>query len=370
MPKRIVKGSPAHRVYQVVGWIVLGLVVLYVVYGLQDYMATKFSLAVSFGLAILGLNLVTGYSGQVSLGHSAFFGIGAYTTAVLMADSSWSWYLTLPAAAVIGGVVGFLVGLPALRIKGLYLALVTLAIAVVFPTMVKWVDDKGWISTGGANGKAVASVDNWVAPGWLPGTVSSNDWRFLVICAVAGVLFLGASNLTRSRVGRGLVALRDNEVGAAVSGVFPAGFKTSAFAISSVYAAVAGSCYTLAVGTVSPDTFGLVLSIQFIAGLVVGGVATISGSMLGGGVIEFLPYYTADWFTGPRANILLGLVLIVVIFIAPGGVMWFVRKMRAKLVVFVPQLPQISPARPSEVQSAPTAPEAAASVPDTQGGQA
>jgi branched-chain amino acid transport system permease protein len=369
MPATIVKGSPAHRVYQLVGWIALGLAILYVVYGLQDYMATKFSLGVSFGLAILGLNLVTGYSGQVSLGHSAFFGIGAYTTAVLMADSSWSWYWTVPVAAVLGGLVGFGVGLPALRIRGLYLALVTLAIAVVFPTMVKWVDDKGWINTGGANGKTVPTVDNWVPPSWLPGKVSSSDWRFLVICAITGLLFLAASNMIRSRVGRGLLALRENEVGAAVSGVFPAGFKTSAFAVSSAYAAVAGACYTLAVGTVSPDSFGLTLSIQFIAGLVVGGVAIISGSLLGGIFIEFLPYYTADWFSGPRANILLGLVLIVIIFIAPGGVMWFVRRMRSKLVVFVPRLPEISPAHPSPSESAPTIPMAA-SVTDTQGGQA
>jgi branched-chain amino acid transport system permease protein len=361
-PKIYTRGTPVHRAYQVVGWTLLGLATLWVVYGAENYMVTKFSIALSFSIAILGLNLVTGYSGQISLGHSAFFGVGAYSTAILMADHDWPYLATIPVAAALGAAVGFVVGLPALRIRGLYLALITLAIAIVFPVLLKRFD---WL-TGGANGKTVNIA--WTVPGWLPGDVSRDDWKFLWVAAIAGALFLLSSNLIRSRVGRGLMALRDNEIGAAVSGVHPAGFKTAAFATSALVASVGGTTYTLAVGTVSPDSFGLIRSIEFIAGLVVGGVATIAGNLLGGLIIEFLPYYTSTWLEGPRANVLLGLFLIAVIFIAPGGLMWGIRQVRAKIILFIPKLPTLSSVRQGEE------PALAASVaaPDTteQGGDA
>jgi branched-chain amino acid transport system permease protein len=373
LPKVVVKGSAVHRVWQVVGWALLAAGILWVVYGMADATVTKFSIAVSFIVAILGLNLITGYSGQVSLGHSAFFGIGAYATAILMADHTWSFYWTIPAAAALGFVVGAAVGVPALRIHGLYLALVTLAIALAFPVLVKRYD---WL-TGGANGKTVSF--KWNPPSWVPGDVSEQDWIFITGVLIAVVCFALASNMVRSRVGRGLIALRDNEIGAAVSGVSPAGFKVMAFAWGSMIGSVGGTIYTLAVGTVSPDTFGLIRSIEFVAGLVLGGVATISGAVIGGLIIEFLPYRLSKFiedgntifgFDDPLiAQLLLGLFLIIVIFVAPGGIMWFVRLARSKIVVFVPKLPMISSSRRVEE------PALAASVaaPDTtteQGGVA
>jgi branched-chain amino acid transport system permease protein len=375
LPKVVFNDAPAHRIYQVVGWSIAFLMILYIVYVAPDYLIIKFTVATTFALAVLGLNLVTGLSGQVSLGHSAFFGTGAYTTAILMVDYKWPFLLTLPVSAAIGFVVGFLVGLPALRIRGLYLALVTLAIGVAFPTFIAWLDSPdhlyGWIPTGGQSGKTVEELGRWKVPGWLPGTVSLEGWFFIIVVTIAGIMFLFANNLIRSRVGRGLVALRDNEIGAAVSGVYPAAFKTMAFAYSSLYAAVAGSLYTLAVGTVSPNTFGLQLSIQFITGLVVGGIATLSGSVIGGLFIEFVPYWASDRLPGPRANILLGLVLIIVIFIAPGGIMYLVRALRARVVRFIPRLPTISAAPSGAVpETRAVASVAAASVTESQGGDA
>ena len=361
--KVFTKGSPTHRVWQAVGYGLVLLAALWVVYGAPNYMVTKFSIGVAYALAILGLNLVTGYSGQISLGHRAFFGLGAYCTAILMTDYNWSFWATLPASALLGLLVGYVVGVPALRIRGLYLALITLALAIVFPVLVKEFDGL----TGGANGKVIASA--WTAPDWLPGDVTDSDWKFITSAVVAAVLFLLTSNMIRSRVGRGLIALRDNPTGAAVSGVYPAGFKTSAFAASSLIAGVAGSIYALAVGTLSPDSFGLIRSIEFIAGLIVGGVATIVGPLVGGMIIEFLPYYTSEFLEGPRANILLGAFLIIVIFVAPGGIMYLVRQWRAKVILFLPKLPVVAPSRSAGTgEPAPPAEAVVASASSTQGG--
>jgi branched-chain amino acid transport system permease protein len=356
------KHGAVHRVWQAVGYGLVFLAFLYIVYVAPNYMVTKFSIGVAYSLAILGLNLVTGYSGQVSLGHSAFFGVGAYTTAILMVDHNWSFWATIPVAAALGILVGYAVGIPALRVRGLYLSLITLALAIVFPVLAKEFDGL----TGGANGKVISG--RWDPPGWIPGDITDSDWKFITIAFVAAVGFLLCSNMVRSRVGRGLIALRDNPTGAAVSGVYPAGFKTTAFAASAMVGAVAGSLYALAVGTLSPDSFGLIRSIEFIAGLIVGGVATIIGSLVGGMIIEFLPYYTSEFLEGPRANILLGAFLILVIFVAPGGIMYLVRKWRAKVVMFLPKLPTVAPAPVSAGESAPAAEAVAASASSTQGG--
>jgi len=341
-PKIIVRGSVPHRVWQLAGYAALLVGVLWVIYAAPNYMVTHFALAVTYALAVLGLNLVTGYSGQVSLGHSAFFGFGAYASMYLMNDQGWSFWATLPAVAALGFAIGFLMGIPALRVKGLYLSLITLAVAIAFPALVKKLDG----ITGGDNGKTLEA--QWNPPKWFPGDISSSDWRFITVLLITIVMFILASNLIRSRVGRGLIALRDNETGAAVSGVYPAGFKTMAFAVSSLYAGVAGACYGLVATTLAPNVFSVQLSISLIAGLVVGGVATIAGNVLAGGIVEFLPYYTSNWLQGPRANILFGVILIVAIFVMPGGIIWAVRKMRAKFVLFIPKLPRLSSSRPSE----------------------
>lgn len=356
------KHGAVHRVWQVVGYGLVFLAFLYIVYAVPNYMVTKFSIGLTYALAILGLNLVTGYSGQVSLGHSAFFGIGAYATGILMVDHNWSFWATLPVSAGLGLAVGYLIGIPALRIRGLYLALITLALAIVFPVIAKEFDGL----TGGANGKTISG--RWNPPDWWPGDITDSDWKFICVAMVTAIGFLLCSNMVRSRVGRGLVALRDNPVGAAVSGVYPAGFKTTAFAASALIGAVAGSLYALTVGTLSPDAFGLIKSIEFIAGLIVGGIAVIIGSLIGGLFIEFLPYYSGELLPGPRANILLGACLIGVIFVAPGGIMYLVRQLRARFIQFLPVLPKAVPAPPSEGETVPPAEAVAASASSTQGG--
>jgi branched-chain amino acid transport system permease protein len=255
----------------------------------------------------------------------------------------------------------------------LYLALVTLALAIAFPSIAKM--NQLTDLTGGANGKTVASFRTWKAPSWLPFDTTSDGWRFVVLCIIGAFMFLLASNMIRSRVGRALVSLRDNETSAAVSGVYPAGWKTSAFAVSAGYASVGGALLVLAIPVVGPDSGGFVVAVALITGLVIGGVATISGAVLGSLAIVWLPELTKNWggyiplfgeSDAPLlANAAYGILLIAVVFVMPGGAAWFVRFVRSKFVRFVPRLPEPS----SETEDAPVPAVMAGTVPQTQGGE-
>ena len=380
LPIVIERKSPAHRGFQLVGVLAAFAFYLYVVGVVENFSAIRWAVAITLAVAILGLNIVTGYSGQISIGHSAFFGIGAYTTMILIADHGWPFLLTLPFAGALGFVVGAVIGVPALRIRGLYLSLITLGLALAFPAIVKS-DNFFGVNfaelTGGSNGKVISSGDvttkrgfHWNPPSWAPDSWTTNDWVFTTVFVIALVLFLLSSNLIRSRVGRGLVAMRDNETGAAVSGVFPAQYKVLAFATSAFVTAIGGGCFALAATTIGPDTFGLQRSIEFIAGLVIGGVATIIGPAIGGGLVEWLPYwaYEVDWplvgkLEGPQSGILYGLILVVIIFFMPGGVVYGLRQLRSKLIVFVPRLP--APQDFADARAVSNAPVSADATPDS-----
>ena len=356
LPVVVERTSMAHRALQVFGVLALFGFYFYVVNVVENFSAIRWAIAVTLSVAILGLNIVTGYSGQISIGHSAFFGIGAYTTMILIADHGWPFLATLPVAGALGFLVGGVIGVPALRIRGLYLSLITLGLALAFPAIVKSDNFFGidFASiTGGSNGKVISSGDvtttqgfHWNPPSWAPDDWTTNDWVFTTVFVIAIVLFLLTSNLIRSGVGRGLVAMRDNETGAAVSGVHPAQYKVLAFATSALVTSIGGGCFALASTTIGPDTFGLQRSIEFIAGLVIGGVATILGPAIGGVLVEWLPYWAfeVDWpilgkLEGPQAGILYGAILVVIIFFMPGGIVYGLRQLRSKFIVFVPRLP-------------------------------
>jgi branched-chain amino acid transport system permease protein len=383
LPVVLQRGSRGHRVIQFLGVLVLAGFFLLVVNVLENFSALRWATAMTLAIAILGLNIVTGYSGQISVGHSAFFGIGAYTTMILVADYGWPFLATLPVAGALGFAVGFVLGIPALRIRGLYLALITLGLALAFPAIVKSDNFFGIdfaALTGGSNGMSITSGDvtsvdgfRWAPPSWAPDSWSSNDWVFTTLFVIALVLFALTSNLVRSRVGRGLIAMRDNETGAAVSGVYPAQYKVLAFATSALVTSIGGGCFALAATTIGPDTFGLQRSIEFIAGLVIGGVATILGPAIGGALVEFLPYWAfeIDWpivgrLDGPEAGILYGLLLILIVFFMPGGIVYGLRVLRSKFLLILPRLPvsrepvpvAAEPAEP-ELMPSSSSPEAA-----------
>ncbi len=359
LPVVIERGSPPHRALQALGGLALIGFFFYVVNVTENFSASRWATGVTLSVAILGLNIVTGYSGQISVGHSFFFGIGAYTTMILVADHGWSFWATLPIAGALGFIIGFVIGLPALRIRGLYLSLVTLGLALAFPAIAKSENFFGadFASlTGGSNGKVMSGGEvtastgfRWNAPSWAPDSWSTNDWTFATVFVVGVIMFWLTSNLIRSRVGRGLIAMRDNETGAAVSGVYPAQYKVLAFATSALVTSIGGGCFALTAGTIGPDSFGLQRSIEFIAGLVIGGVATILGPAVGGMLVDWLPYWSFEGslpllpkLEGPEAGVLYGVLLVLIIFFMPGGIVYGLRWVRSKFLLIRPRLPASS----------------------------
>jgi branched-chain amino acid transport system permease protein len=325
--KVMVRGTAEYRKWMFLG-LGLGLAAAVALpFVLSSFRTFQFTMALIWAVAVLGLNLLTGYSGQISLGHSAFFGVGAYTSAILIADYGWHHLLTLPVAAVLAFIVGFAVGLPALRLAGLYLALMTLALAVAFPALARRFDGL----TDGVMGKNVRSRDVQ-APGWWP--FERDEYLYFVVLAVLIILLIVARNMIKSRVGRALTALRDNEIPAQTLAVYPARYKTLAFAISAMYAGVAGGLYTMVIRYANPQSFLLTLSIFILAAMVVGGLATIGGAVIGGIFIQFVPYY-AEEVNKALGPMIFGVVIIFTMLVAPGGVVSLLKRIRNRFYTVV-----------------------------------
>jgi branched-chain amino acid transport system permease protein len=331
--------SLPHRLVRLVGWATVIGVIVYLPYQANQVRIDQYSQVVAIAVAILGLNLLVGYAGEISLGHSAFVGIGAYTTMILVVDHDWGYFATLPMAFVICFVVGIVLGIPALRIHGVYLAIVTWALAVVFPAIIL----KYGSLTGGTTGKS--TQDKIVPPDWTPWDAHDRTgpptYRYFVIVAIAALMFLLARNLLRSRVGRALVAQRDNLTSAATSGVNVALYKTLIFGTSAAFAGVAGSLLMMIRPQATETQFGVNLAIYLFIGVVVGGVATMSGAIPGAIIFVFVPYYAAKWSTNfsflegrlvAPADMLYGVLLLAVVFVLPGGVMDGVRRLGTRIV--------------------------------------
>jgi branched-chain amino acid transport system permease protein len=281
----------------------------------SGYHLFQLTLVVVYGLAILGLAIVTGFNGQISLGHGAFYAIGAYTTAILMANYDVPYWATLPVAAIVCAGSGFLIGLPALRLGGLYLALTTFALAVAMPQILKHKALEDW--TGGVQGLVIDKPD---PPFGLP--LTSDQWLYLFTLAVAAAMYLLAWNLLRGRIGRGMRAIRDQPTAAEAMGINLAMFKTRTFAVSAMFTGVAGSLGAIAIQFVAPDSFGVFVSIHLFVGLVVGGVASIAGTIFGAIFIEFVPNL-AGAVSKAAPDAIYGLILIAVMFLAPSGAAGF-----------------------------------------------
>ena len=270
-------------------------------------------------IALLGLNLLTGFNGQISLGHGAFFAIGGYGTAILMTKLGLPYWAAIAIASALCFSAGFLFGFPALRFGGLYLALATFALAVATPQILSY---KGFDAyTGGSQGLLLLKPH---APFGL--RLSVDQWLYLVCLLCAAALYWVARNLVRGRVGRALIAIRDQPIAAETMGVNAALYKTICFGISALYAGLAGGLSAIVVGFVSPESFGLYLSLAFLVGIVVGGLASLGGVLFGALFIEFVPNI-ADQLSvhfGESAKALpgaiYGVLLILVMAVMPGGV--------------------------------------------------
>lgn len=277
----------------------------------KNFILFQLTLAMVYGIAILGLNLLTGFNGQFSLGHSAFFALGAYTAAIMMDKFDIAYYWTLPAAGIVCLVFGFLFGLPALRLHGIYLALVTVELAVATPQFLKWSPIEHW--TGGVQGIVILKPD---APFGLP--LSADQWLYYLTLSVVVVMFAAAANLIGSRTGRAIMAIRDNPIAARAMGIDISLYKSLTFGVSAFYTGVAGALGAIVIQFVAPDSFTFSFSIALFVGLVVGGVGSIPGALFGGLFVLFVPNI-AEHFSKGLAGAFYGVILILVIYLMPSG---------------------------------------------------
>lgn len=310
-------------------------------------------------IAALSVNLVFGFAGQISIGHSAFFGIGGYTTGILVTRYGWDPGWTIYVGALVAFVVGCLLGLPALRLKGVYLALVTLAVAVIFPQLMKW-KKLEWLTEGasGISNIRYDEVPTWPIIGELKGREGRAEFSYWLAFVALVVVYLICRGIIKSRVGRSLVAVRDNETAAAVMGVNLAATKTLVFGVSAALCAVGGSVATLKSGVITPDessTYVTLLgSIIFVLVMVIGGAGTLWGPIIGGLLYVWLSDVTrsasasgegffggiVDFFFGwtsfSPAMFIFSVLLIVLMFVAPYGLLGLMKKLSRRVLVVVP----------------------------------
>ncbi len=306
----------------------VGLAVLLVIaclllpFVVSNYRTFQFTLVLVYAIALLGLNILTGYNGQISLGHGAFYAIGAYTAAVLMDRLGVPYWATIPAAGAACLVAGFLFGLPALRLEGLYLALATFALGVSMPQLLKYHHLEKW--TGGVQGIVIAKPEPPALLREAGLRMNSDQWLYFFALAVAAVMFVLGWNLLRGRIGRALMAIRDQHIAAEAMGINSALYKSLAFGVSAMYTGIAGALGAIAVQYVAPDSFTIFLSLVFLVGIVVGGLASISGALYGALFIQFVPN-VADEISKAAPWAIFGLFLIGFVYLMPAGVAGAVR---------------------------------------------
>jgi branched-chain amino acid transport system permease protein len=302
-------------------WILLSLLAaLAFPFIAKGYLIFQATMLLSYAVALLGLNILTGYNGQISLGHGAFYAIGAYTTAILMDQFSVPYWLTIPAAGLVCMAAGYLFGLPALKLEGLYLALATFALSVALPQLLKYKHLETW--TGGVQGLVLMKPD---APFGLP--LTPDQWLYLLSLLVTLLMFWLAQNLLLSGVGRAITAIREHPLAAETMGVDNRHYKASVFGVSAMYTGIGGALSAIAVQFVAPDSFTMFLSISLLVGIVVGGVGTISGAFYGAAFIMFVPS-AAEKVSKAAPWAVYGLVLILFVFVMPGGVVGLIDRAR------------------------------------------
>ena len=277
----------------------------------RNFVVFQFTMIIIYGIAIMSLNILTGASGQFSLGHSAFFAVGAYVTAILMEHGDMNYLLTLPFAGAVCFAFGFLFGLPALRLSGVYLALATFSLAIAMPQLLKLGTFEHW--TGGVQGLVVTKPD---APFGLK--INQDVWLYYVTLAVAIVTYILSVNLLNSRTGRAMAAIRDNQIAASSMGVNLALYKTLAFGISAGMTGVAGGLGAIVVAFVAPDGYSITFANQLFLGMVIGGVGWLPGSLAGGAFIVLVPNM-AESISKGLSGAVFGVFIIIVIFAFPNG---------------------------------------------------
>lgn len=281
------------------------------------YTNLQLTLIATYAVVILGLNLVTGYAGQISLGQSAFFGLGAYCGAIATVRLEWSLPVSFLVACVVPAILGALVAIPAVRLRGHALAIVTLTLPVVgVPLARRYIG-----VTGGSQGMSapMGSVPEWTG-------LASDQWAYYVVVTVAALLFLLARNLVTGRLGRAFAIIRHNDVVAAAMGVSPRRYKAIAFVVAATYGGAAGWLYVYTVGFISPETLDLLLGVNLLSSMVVGGMGSVLGALLGGAFYVAVPVLSGE-VSPAQTSLIYGAVLLLVVFFAPGGLAGVVHRL-------------------------------------------
>jgi branched-chain amino acid transport system permease protein len=282
-------------------------------------------------IALLGLDMLTGFNGQISLGHGAFIGIGAYTTTILVVDHGWRDLWTIPVAGVVAGAFGLAFGLPAARFAGPYLALATFAIPLSLIGVLKRFPH----FTGGNVGKSLPQLHPEFGIHANP-----SRWFYVVSWAVALIMFPLAFFIVRGRFGRSLRAVRDSEIASAANGISTAGIKTLAFGLSAFFCGIAGALYAIGITYVNPDTFPIDLSILLLTGIVLGGAGSLYGMVFGALFVEFIRTAWGPWLLdrvssvhhinthAPGSGLVVyGVILLAVLYVAPAGIAGLIRRL-------------------------------------------
>lgn len=280
--------------------------------GLNGYGLYLLTLTEIFALVALGLNLLTGYAGQISLCHASFFGVGAYATAILTQKAGLTYLLSLFLGALLTTAIGALAAVPALRLKNIYLAIATLGFGVVLQKIIF-----EWRSlTGGGGGLALT------APSIAGYELGATGLYYLTLTLMTVGLF-GAWNVSRGRTGRALLVIKDSEIAAGSLGIHAARYKVTAFAISAFYAAIAGGLFAYLVRYINPESFSVGLSISFLSMVVIGGLGTIGGSIIGAAFYVIVPELLRGIKDAP--GLVFGLLLVIVMVFMPQGLWGMLR---------------------------------------------
>lgn len=307
VPKNAADGLPARHLTAI--GVVLLLLVLAPVF-VADYRIFQLTGVVTYAVAALGLNLITGYIGQVSLGHNAFFALGAYTALLSVTMGGLGYATSVVVAAVVSFIVGLLAGFPVQRLKGLYLVLITLILAVAVAPLIKHFKDY----TGGSAG---ILLDRPMPPAWFK--LGQDAWIYYFVLAFAVICFYLISNFVSGSTGRALAGVREGQLSASSMGVDVNRHKVLVFGIGSMLGGVGGALSTFAIGFIGPDSFTLMLSIGFLAAIVVGGLGTIAGALVAGLFLQFVPSWASD-LGQALSGAVYGGILIACMFLMPKGI--------------------------------------------------
>ena len=298
----------------------------------EDFAVFQLTQVLYLAMAVLGLNLLTGFTGQFSLGHSAFMALGAYTAAIMMDRMEIAYFWTIIPAGMICFIAGFLFGLPALRLEGLYLALATFALASATPQLLRYKHFEEY--TGGVQGIDLLKPES-------PLTFLSDDqWYYYFSLFIGLILIWCAWNLIRGRTGRALIAIRDNPIAASTMGVNTAVYKATTFGISGLYCGIAGALSAIVVEFIAPESFTFIHAVLLLIGMVIGGLASIPAAIIGGLFILYVPNISesvVDTFFGgdPSSKALVwvsfGIFMILTVYVMPSGVAGFVRQIIGRL---------------------------------------